>query len=149
MDISNEMVDKLSDLAKLEFTTEEKERLKNDLSRITGFFEKLNELDTDNVEPLIFMTDEVNVLRNDEVAFRVTERIGKPRVKHKEPDSGNEAEIHGHYKFEGFLQFFQSCRFFVNGYWPQVSGFALQSDNTDNCSWLTMPLLAASSISAW
>jgi aspartyl-tRNA(Asn)/glutamyl-tRNA(Gln) amidotransferase subunit C len=67
MDISNEMVDKLADLAKLEFTTEEKERLKSDLSKITGFFEKLNELDTENVEPLIFMSDETNVLRADEV----------------------------------------------------------------------------------
>lgn len=67
MDISNEMIDKLADLAKLEFSADEKEKLKGDLSKITGFFEKLNELDTENVEPLIFMTDEVNVLRADEV----------------------------------------------------------------------------------
>ena len=67
MDISNEMIDKLADLAKLEFSAAEKEELKGDLSKITSFFEKLNELDTNNVEPLIFMTNEVNVLRPDEV----------------------------------------------------------------------------------
>lgn len=67
MDISNDMVDKLADLAKLEFTPEEKERLKSDLSKITGFFEKLNELDTESVEPLIFMSNESNILRADEV----------------------------------------------------------------------------------
>ena len=67
MDISNEMIDKLADLAKLEFSATEKEELKGDLSKITAFFEKLNELDTDQIEPLIFMTNEVNVLRPDEV----------------------------------------------------------------------------------
>lgn len=72
MDITNEMVDKLADLAKLEFNGEEKEKLKSDLSKITGFFEKLNELDTANVEPLIFMADEVNVLREDEVHQTIT-----------------------------------------------------------------------------
>ena len=61
MDINNEMIDKLADLAKLEFTAEEKEKLKGDLSKITGFIEKLNELNTDHVEPLIFMTNEVNI----------------------------------------------------------------------------------------
>jgi aspartyl-tRNA(Asn)/glutamyl-tRNA(Gln) amidotransferase subunit C len=72
MDINNEMVDKLADLAKLEFSAEEKQRLIKDLSNITGFFEKLNELDTENIEPLIFMTDEVNVLRADEVHQPIT-----------------------------------------------------------------------------
>ena len=70
MDINNEMIDKLADLAKLEFSKEEKEKLKGDLSKITEFIEKLNELNTDHVEPLIFMTNEVNVLRADEVHHR-------------------------------------------------------------------------------
>ena len=67
MDISNEMVDKLADLAKLEFNSEEKEKIKDDLNKIITFIDKLNELDTEHVEPLIFMTDEVNILREDEV----------------------------------------------------------------------------------
>lgn len=72
MDITNEMVDKLADLAKLEFSTDEKEKLKDDLGRIIAFFEKLNELDTEHVEPLIFMSDAVNVLREDEVKQVIT-----------------------------------------------------------------------------
>jgi aspartyl-tRNA(Asn)/glutamyl-tRNA(Gln) amidotransferase subunit C len=86
MDISNEMVDKLADLAKLEFTPEEKERLKNDLSKITGFFEKLNELDTENVEPLIFMTDAVNVLRADEVHQPITKEEALRNAPSKDSD---------------------------------------------------------------
>jgi aspartyl-tRNA(Asn)/glutamyl-tRNA(Gln) amidotransferase subunit C len=67
MDISNEMVDKLADLAKLEFDGSEKELIKKDLVRITAFFEELNKVDTEGIEPLIFMSDAVNVLREDEV----------------------------------------------------------------------------------
>ena len=39
----------------------------NDMERVLGFVEKLNEVDTKGVEPLIFMTDEVDVLREDVV----------------------------------------------------------------------------------
>ncbi len=65
MDINNSTIDKLAALSKLEFSDEEKENLKKDMSSIITYFEKLNEIDTDNVQPLIFMSDEVNVLRDD------------------------------------------------------------------------------------
>jgi aspartyl-tRNA(Asn)/glutamyl-tRNA(Gln) amidotransferase subunit C len=67
MDINNETIDRLAELAKLEFSDSEKESLKKDMSSIISYFEKLNEVNTDNVEPLIFMTDEVNRLREDVV----------------------------------------------------------------------------------
>ncbi|MBW7844064.1 MAG: Asp-tRNA(Asn)/Glu-tRNA(Gln) amidotransferase subunit GatC [Bacteroidia bacterium] len=73
MDITNEMVDKLADLAKLNFTEAEKNELIKDLTNITAFVEKLNEINTDGVEPLIFMTDEVNVLREDKVEKPITQ----------------------------------------------------------------------------
>jgi len=67
MDINNETIDRLAELAKLEFSIIEKESLKKDLNSIISYFEKLNEVNTDNVEPLIFITDEVNRLREDVV----------------------------------------------------------------------------------
>lgn len=72
MDISNELIDKLADLAKLEFNGEDKERIKTDLVQITAFFEELNKVDTEGVEPLIFMSDAVNVLREDVVKVELT-----------------------------------------------------------------------------
>ncbi len=66
MDINDDMIDHLADLAKLNFNAGEKEHLKKDLSRILTYIEKLNEVDTTGVEPLIFMNDEVNILREDE-----------------------------------------------------------------------------------
>lgn len=65
MDISNELIEKLADLAKLNFEGEEKENIKADLQKIVSFIDKLAELDTKDVEPLIFMSDAVNVLRED------------------------------------------------------------------------------------
>ena len=67
MKIDNKTIDKLAELTKLEFANEAKEEMINDLSRIVAFVEKLNEIDTSNIEPLIYMNDEVNVLREDEI----------------------------------------------------------------------------------
>lgn len=61
------MVDKLAHLARLKFEAAEKEEIKNDLQKMIAFVEKLNELDTTGVEPLLHMTDEINVLRGDEI----------------------------------------------------------------------------------
>jgi len=67
MEVTNELVDKLAHLAKLEFTGEKKERIKEDFQKMLNFVEKLKELDTDGVEPLIHVSDTVTEFRNDEV----------------------------------------------------------------------------------
>ena len=65
MEIDNATVDKLCDLAKLEFNKDAREEIIKDLNNILVFVNKLNELDTSNVEPLIYISDEVNILRED------------------------------------------------------------------------------------
>jgi aspartyl-tRNA(Asn)/glutamyl-tRNA(Gln) amidotransferase subunit C len=67
MKVNDELVDKIANLARLEFNAEEKQNIKNDLQEMIGFIEKLNELDTTDVEPLLHMSENVNVLREDEV----------------------------------------------------------------------------------
>jgi aspartyl-tRNA(Asn)/glutamyl-tRNA(Gln) amidotransferase subunit C len=61
------MIEHLADLARLRFTEEEKEELKYDLERMIGFVEKLREVNTEGVEPLLYITGAENVLRDDEV----------------------------------------------------------------------------------
>jgi len=73
MKIDNETVDKIAHLARLEYENEAKERIKMDMNNMIGFIEKLNELDTSNVEPLIYMSDEVNLLRDDIVRQEITQ----------------------------------------------------------------------------
>ncbi len=67
MEINDALIDKLSDLARLSFEGEEREKIKGDLEKMIGFVDKLNEVNTDNVEPLVYMTDEYLKLRKDEV----------------------------------------------------------------------------------
>ena len=67
MEVNDALVDKLAHLARLKFNEEEKQEIKTDLQRMIVFVEKLNELDLENVEPLLHMSNEINVLREDEV----------------------------------------------------------------------------------
>lgn len=86
MDINNETIDRLAELAKLEFSETEKESLKKDMSSIISYFEKLNEVNTDNVEPLIFMTDEVNRLREDVVIQNTSKQEALLNAPSKDSD---------------------------------------------------------------
>jgi len=72
MKIDSQTVDKIAHLARLEVTPEEKETLIADMSRILDFMAELNEVNTDGVEPLIYMTNEVNAFREDESKETVT-----------------------------------------------------------------------------
>jgi len=67
MKITDELIDELAHLARLELASEEKEGLKTDLERMINFVEKLNEVNTDGVAPLLHMSPRMNVLREDEV----------------------------------------------------------------------------------
>ena len=67
MEVNDEMVDKLANLARLQFNDLGKQSIKMDLQKMIQFVEKLNELDTTGVQPLLHMSDNVNVLREDEV----------------------------------------------------------------------------------
>jgi aspartyl-tRNA(Asn)/glutamyl-tRNA(Gln) amidotransferase subunit C len=69
-------VDQLAHLARLSFEPEEKEEIKKDLQKMISFIEKLNEIDTTGIEPLLFMTNEVNVLREDEVEGSISREEG-------------------------------------------------------------------------
>jgi aspartyl-tRNA(Asn)/glutamyl-tRNA(Gln) amidotransferase subunit C len=76
MEVNDALVDKLAVLARLQFTQEEKENLRKDLQRMIAFVDKLNELNTDGVEPLLHMTDTVNVLREDLVRGSISREEG-------------------------------------------------------------------------
>lgn len=65
MEVNDALVDKLAHLSRLQFNETEKAEIKNDLQRMISFVEKLDELNLDGVEPLLFMSEEVNVLRED------------------------------------------------------------------------------------
>jgi aspartyl-tRNA(Asn)/glutamyl-tRNA(Gln) amidotransferase subunit C len=73
MKIDEATVEKIAHLARLEFDGAAKTKIIEDMNNMLAFVEKLNELDTSNVEPLIYMNDEVNVLREDDVIHDITQ----------------------------------------------------------------------------
>ena len=72
MDVNEELVSHLANLSRLHFSEDEKKEIREDLQRMISFVEKLNELNTDGLEPVLHMSTEVNRLRKDEVKGSVT-----------------------------------------------------------------------------
>lgn len=86
MKVDIETVEKLAELSKLEFDATAKQEIVGDLNRILSFIEKLNELDTEKVEPLIYMNDEINVLRVDEEKTTITQDEALKNAPDKDSD---------------------------------------------------------------
>ncbi|MCD8084515.1 MAG: Asp-tRNA(Asn)/Glu-tRNA(Gln) amidotransferase subunit GatC [Clostridiales bacterium] len=65
--ISDETIEYVGILAKLELSDAEKEDAKRDMGRMLDYIDKLNELDTDGVEPMSHVFPVNNVFREDVV----------------------------------------------------------------------------------
>ncbi len=86
MKINDDLVQHIAHLARLEFEGDELNEIKGDMSKIIGFMDKLSELDTEDVEPLIFMTDKVNVLREDKPERTLTSEDALRNAPKKDSD---------------------------------------------------------------
>jgi aspartyl-tRNA(Asn)/glutamyl-tRNA(Gln) amidotransferase subunit C len=67
MEVTDATFEHLAKLARLQFDDKERESIKEDLKKMIAFVEKLNELDTTGVEPLLHITNNENAMREDEV----------------------------------------------------------------------------------
>ncbi|MCP3659004.1 MAG: Asp-tRNA(Asn)/Glu-tRNA(Gln) amidotransferase subunit GatC [Bacteroidetes bacterium] len=70
MEITEEKLDKLSKIAKIDIANNKKE-IKKDLESISSWVKKINQFDTDKVEPLLNMSKETNNMREDDKIFEV------------------------------------------------------------------------------
>lgn len=71
MEVNEALVDKLANLARLKFDKEEKTAIGKDLEKMIALVEKMNEVDTENVAPLLHMSSHTNRMRKDEIAGQV------------------------------------------------------------------------------
>ncbi len=60
-----QIIRKIAHLARLEFNEEKEQEMLQDLNKILNWMDQLRELDTEQVEPLVHMSEEMNVLRDD------------------------------------------------------------------------------------
>lgn len=67
MKIDLNTLEKVAHLARLEVNEADKEGILEDMNNILNFMDKLNEVNTDQVEPLVYMNEEFNVLREDKI----------------------------------------------------------------------------------
>lgn len=72
MKIEKSTIEKIAHLARLEFDESSAEKMSQDMSQILNWVEQLNELDTSDVEPLITMSSEINVMREDKVGNQLS-----------------------------------------------------------------------------
>lgn len=86
MEIDNKTVDRIATLAKLQFDDNKKEEIKNDLNRMLAFVDKINEVNTDGVEPLVHMNNEINVLREDIVKVTISQEEALKNAPQKDSD---------------------------------------------------------------
>ena len=83
MKIDKALISKLEKLARLELSAKEREQIQGDLNAILDMVAKLEELDTTNVEPLIHISEAVNVMRED----AVKNQVGREAALRNAPDS--------------------------------------------------------------
>lgn len=65
MDITDNLIDHIAHLSRLSFDGIEKVNIKKDMENMIAFMGQLSEIDTDGLEPLVFMSNQLNVLRED------------------------------------------------------------------------------------
>lgn len=87
MRIDDATLDRIAELARLDLSDPQARKdMLADMERVIGFVEKLNEIDTSGVEPLVFMTDEVNVLREDVAMTSITKEQALSNAPVKDSD---------------------------------------------------------------
>lgn len=86
MSVDKSTVDRIAQLAKLEFSDSEKEGILKDMNKMLDFVEQLNEVDTEGVEPLIYMVQEEGGLREDVVKQDISQEEALKNAPDKDSD---------------------------------------------------------------
>ena len=87
MKIDEKTLDRIAELARLDYSDPAaRKAILADMEKVLAFVERLNEVDTEGVEPLIFMTDEADVLRDDVAEVSITKKEALMNAPVKDSD---------------------------------------------------------------
>ena len=86
MEVNNKLIQDIAKLSKLKFDDSAEEKMKADLEKMLAFVDKLNEIDTEGVDPLIYMSEEVNVLREDKLTEATSQEDALKNAPEKDSD---------------------------------------------------------------
>ena len=86
MEVNNKLIQDIAKLSKLKFDASAEEKMKADLEKMLDFVDKLNEIDTEGIDPLIYMSEEINVLREDKVTEETSQEDALKNAPEKDSD---------------------------------------------------------------
>lgn len=86
MKVDDKLVEHLAHLSRLEFDATAKGKMKSDFEKILDFVAQLDKVDTEGVEPLVYMSNETNVLRVDSVKGEVSQKEALQNAPGKDTD---------------------------------------------------------------
>ena len=84
--VDDKLITDLSKLAKLKFDKESAEKMKSELDKILGFVDAISKVDTNGIEPLIYISKEVNILRDDKITNEVSQQDALKNAPQKDSD---------------------------------------------------------------
>lgn len=86
MKLTREQVKKLAHLSRLEFTEKELDTMMTDLDKMLEFVERINELDLEGVEPLVYVNEEVDKFRQDEAKLYTSKEDALKNAPNRDTD---------------------------------------------------------------
>ena len=86
MKVTKETVEKMAHLSRLELNKDELSQMQEDLSNTLDWMDKLNEINTDNIEPLISMSDNKNIMREDVIKEHISHTDALKNAPKKDSD---------------------------------------------------------------
>lgn len=95
MDIALKDIEHIANLSRIDLTNEEKDKFSKQLTNILGYIGKLNELNTDSVEPMAYATELKNIFRED----KMTPSLPRQKILDISP-----ANIHGFIKVPKIIE---------------------------------------------
>ncbi|MGC6428206.1 MAG: Asp-tRNA(Asn)/Glu-tRNA(Gln) amidotransferase subunit GatC [Flavobacteriales bacterium] len=86
MKIDDKLIDKLAHLSQLDFDQKSKDKMTKDLGYILSFVNKLEELDTSDIEPMVYVSKEHTILREDIVGKHLDKKQALKNAPQKDSD---------------------------------------------------------------
>jgi aspartyl-tRNA(Asn)/glutamyl-tRNA(Gln) amidotransferase subunit C len=74
MEVDRNLILKLENLTRLELSEGERTKVQGSLNDILKMVDKLNELNTEGVEPMVYVNEEITALREDKVSNELTQK---------------------------------------------------------------------------
>lgn len=84
--VTQDLIDNLSELSKLNFDQKQSQQIKFDLEKMLEFVNTISQINTDNVEPLVYVNEETKLLRKDEVKDSLSQADALRNAPEKDSD---------------------------------------------------------------